>query len=92
MESLARLVVTFCDLLEAEARLLRRRAVEAAGGVALVLLALFCAALGVAFMGKGLYLLLSRHWGPLAASGASGAVFLLSGGVLWWIARRDARS
>ena len=92
MEALARLVVSFCDLLEAEARLLRQRAVEAASGAVLVLLAGFCAALGLALLGRWLYVALEKVWGAVGASGVLGAGFLALGGGLWWIAGRRARS
>ena len=71
---------------------LRQRAVEAASGAVLVLLAGFCAALGLALLGRGLYVALEKVWGAVGASGALGAGFLALGGGLWWIAGRRARS
>lgn len=92
MEALAHLVLTLCDLVEAEGRLLRQRSVETARSVAALLLASFCVALGLALLGRGLYLLLSRVWGPPAASAFLGSLFLSLGGGLWWITGRRARS
>ena len=92
MESLSRLIVACCDLLEAEARLLRQRGIEAVQAVVALLLALFCVALGLALLGRGVYLLLSQLWGPLVASALLGSLFLALGGGLWWTARRKARS
>ena len=92
MEALSRLVVAFCDLVEAEAKLLRRRAVEAATGATLVLVAGFCVALGLARLGRGGYLVLARLWGPVAASGITGGRFVALGGWLGWPVHNRIRS
>ena len=92
MEALSRLVVAFCDLVEAEAKLLRRRAVEAATGATLVLVAGFCVALGLALLGRGGYLVLARLWGPVAASGIPGGLFVALGGWLGWTVHNRIRS
>ena len=92
MAALSRFLLALCDLVEAEGRLLRQRGVEAAQAVATLALAFFCLALGLVLLGRGLYLLLARLWGPPTASALMGSLFLALGGGLWWTAGRKARS
>ncbi|HKJ70547.1 MAG TPA: hypothetical protein VKA55_02190, partial [Gammaproteobacteria bacterium] len=91
LNSLAELLIAFTDLLEAEARALRRGTVKTASGVALAGLAALSAAVGLGFLLWALFAAMAATVGMAGAAGITGTAGLIVAGVLAWIAGRISR-
>jgi divalent metal cation (Fe/Co/Zn/Cd) transporter len=90
MTSLATLIVSCCDLIEAEGRSMRLSALRL--GVALMLLAL-AGSMGLAGLGIAvwaLYAWLATALNPPAAAAITALFILIITGALMWCARRMA--
>lgn len=84
MKALTETVISLFDLLEAESRLLQRRAVQTCAVALLMLLAAALTAGAFTLLLLALYQFLITYWPPTLAYLAMGLVcLLLAGGVLW---------
>ena len=84
-------MIAFADLLEAEARALRRGAMRLGGGLALAVLAVLLGILGLGLLLWALFQALAAAWGPVVAALVTGAGALVLAGVVAWTAARLAR-
>jgi len=86
LKSLARIIVAFTNLAEAEGRNLRQEAVKTGLALGLVVLATVFALGGLGFMAAALYIALADVMHPGWAAFITGWVVLAVAGVLAWIA------
>lgn len=91
LRTLAAAAIAFLDLLEAEGRVLRARAIRVGIGLALVAVAAVVALIGLCCGVWAVYLYLDTWFAPPAAAGLAGLVALAGAGVLLWLAKRSVR-
>jgi len=82
LETLTNLIVSFFDLIEAEGRTLRERAVLVAEGLLVMFLGVSLLICGLFVVGAALYFWLSEHLGRPASALIVAALLLLSGALL----------
>lgn len=85
------MAIALLDLLEAEGRLLRQKAMGLGIGLALVAVAAVLALIGLGSGVWALYLVFGNWFAPPAAAGSAGLVALAGAGALLWLAKRLVR-
>jgi hypothetical protein len=86
VKSLARVIVAFTNLAEAEGRNLRQEAVKTGLALGFVILAVVLALGGLGFLAAALYIALADVMHPAWAAFISGWIVIAVAGVLAWIA------
>lgn len=81
-------MIALLDLLEAEGRVLRQRAIRLGIGLAFVAVAAVAAVIGLGCGVWAAYLYFATWLAAPAAAGSAGLVALAGAGVLVWLARR----
>lgn len=89
METIAKLVISTAEFVEAEGRVLKRQVVRLAAMAGLSIVALVAVIVGFVMIMTGCYQALAHFLGPASASLIMGAIWLAAGlGVLAFIGRR----
>lgn len=85
------MVIALVDLVEAEGRLLRNKAMCLGIGLVLVAAAAVLALIGLGCWVWAMYLVFGNWFAPPAAAGSAGLIALAGAGVLLWLAKKFVR-
>lgn len=88
---MADLLIALIELVEAEARDLRRATIQTGFEIALLLFAGLIVAAGMGLLGWALYLYIAAHLGAILAALVVGVIAVLAGGGTLWRIRHNYR-
>ncbi|MCE9590050.1 MAG: hypothetical protein K8S99_05955 [Planctomycetes bacterium] len=86
MKLLTDVFISAVELLEAEARDLRRGAYRLGAAMGMLTIAVILGAAGILAVGGALFMLLQWWIGPIGAAAIVGAALMAGAGGLWWTA------
>lgn len=88
MQTITEFIVRVADLAEAEGRLLRSTSIRLAFALGIILVATGVIVAGVVLLLGAVYLAAAAWLGPAAGAALTGALALVTGGLLAWLGHR----